>query len=598
MFSKRKNKNVCHEVGESTTKEENAAVLYKKPLICLFDFDAKSVNAIKNEGFNILHSSLGSPVLMPDDNRNNGRLFLLNHDWPSNIHEYDIFIVDMEIGEAVSYNEDKHKRLYQTDEFASYFLVEHPQTVFDGRGFSGKALRNELNNIVGRTYIVIVFASQKKDFTYKIIKSVNHGYTNSGTASYDNYSFIWNPHHSKNIHGEEIDVCVIHSELNSLLMSCKHLMHYQAAFYHPTTWKGNAEEPDANFFPLMRNKNKEIISYVKIDEGCTTFLFPQMREKEKLLIPLLENILPSLHPDVFPESTLFSWKNEQEYWLPNHAELLERKQDLERKFQVQKKQIDAEIEANLSEFAFLHELLSQTDDMLVNAVIKFLHWLDFPTVIEMDNNKSVKEEDIQVVLDDGILIIECKGIGGTSKDSDCSQISKVKHRRCKERNKFDVSALYIVNNQRYLPPKSRKNPPFSEHQIDDAKNDERGLLTTWELFNAYFMEKSGIIDKSYIRTRLLDYGLVSFAPSEQQYLGKAKEVFKDGCVIILTLNGSIINKKDDLIVVHGCSYRKATVLNIQLNGTDVETARVGEVGLLIDKPVKRNSKVYLAVANK
>ena len=183
--------------------------------------------------------------------------------------------------------------------------------------------------------------------------------------------------------------------------------------------------------------------------------------------------------------------------------------------------------------------------------------------------------------------------GGTSKDSDCSQISKIKHRRCKERNKFDVSTLYLVNHQRYLPPKSRKNPPFSEHQITDAQNDERGLLTTWELFNAYFMVQSGIIDKNHIRTKLLGYGLVSFAPDEQQYLGQAIEVFKDGSVIILSLDNISINKNDSLIVKNGCDYQKVSVLNIQLDGNDVETAISGEVGLLLNKPIKRNSKIYL-----
>ena len=71
-------------------------------------------------------------------------------------------------------------------------------------------------------------------------------------------------------------------------------------------------------------------------------------------------------------------------------------------------------------------------------------------------------------------------IGGTSKDEECSQIFKIKSRRMKELKRFDVFGLYIVNHQKHLPPLNRENPPFTENQIQDAINDERGLLTTWQ----------------------------------------------------------------------------------------------------------------------
>ena len=415
MFSKRKSKDSGSESIENISEEAKGTVSYKNPLVCLFDFNEESSKAIKSAGFNTRISLLGSPILIPEGDRNRQQtLLLLKYDWPHNIHEYDIFVVDMDKVEPIPYKEDEHKRLYQTSEDASYFLVEGHQTVFDGRAISGKILRNELANITDRTYILITFVSQKQEFSYKLYGMSSNGYNSNVTvSSHDNYSFIGRGHHLKNIMGEEIDVCVVHNELNSLLVKCSHLMSYEATFRHPTHWKDNQQVPSEKFIPLMRNRNKDIISYVEFDKGCILFVFPQMGEKEKLLIPLLENILPAIHPEIFPESTLFSWKNEQDYWLPNHAELVVRKQELERKFQSQIDEIHTEIESNLSEFAFLHNLLSETDDALVKSVIQYLHWLGFGSVAEMDNDSSIKEEDIQVILDDGILIIECKGIGGT-----------------------------------------------------------------------------------------------------------------------------------------------------------------------------------------
>jgi len=49
-----------------------------------------------------------------------------------------------------------------------------------------------------------------------------------------------------------------------------------------------------------------------------------------------------------------------------------------------------------------------------------------------------------------------------------------------------------------------------------------------------------------------------------------------------------------LIVKHEDSYDKVSILSIQVDGNDVEMIKSGEVGILIDKPIKRNSKICLA----
>lgn len=45
--------------------------------------------------------------------------------------------------------------------------------------------------------------------------------------------------------------------------------------------------------------------------------------------------------------------------------------------------------------------------------------------------------------------------------------------------------IYIVNHQRYMNPSLRDNPPFKDNQIDYAEDDERRLLTTWQLFKQF-----------------------------------------------------------------------------------------------------------------
>ncbi len=191
-----------------------------------------------------------------------------------------------------------------------------------------------------------------------------------------------------------------------------------------------------------------------------------------------------------------------------------------------------------------------------------------------------------------MLIIECKGIGGTSTDSDCSQISKIKHRRCKERNKFDVFALYIVNHQRYLPPLNRSNPPFNSNQIQDAINEERGLLSTWQLYNLYFDVDNGVISKNEARKSLLRYGLVDFKPKNLVFIDEPIEILKNGTVCIININNIELNIGDELIVERNGQYQKVILNGIQIDDKPVSSANSGEIGLLINSPIKKKSKLW------
>jgi hypothetical protein len=197
-----------------------------------------------------------------------------------------------------------------------------------------------------------------------------------------------------------------------------------------------------------------------------------------------------------------------------------------------------------------------------------------------ETNLEIKEEDLKIPVEDGLLVVEIKGIGGTSKDSECSQISKVKFRRAKERNRFDVFALYIVNHQRFLPPSERKNPPFNERQISDAESEERGLLATYEFFKLYSKIEDGFITKKDARDSLLQHGLVQFKPSKSLLLGYPLEIHHDGHVIILCIANITLNKSSSIIVCNDEDWFRAEILEIQLNDEQVESVSEGEIGLV------------------
>jgi septin family protein len=119
-----------------------------------------------------------------------------------------------------------------------------------------------------------------------------------------------------------------------------------------------------------------------------------------------------------------------------------RKAKLEDEYKAALTEIEEELQKNRAKYKFLHDLITETGDSLVKAIEDFFIWVGFENTVNMDEtHPEIKEEDIQITLEKGLLVIEIKGIGGTSKDSECWQISKIKNRRAKERNSFDVFGL-------------------------------------------------------------------------------------------------------------------------------------------------------------
>ena len=270
------------------------------------------------------------------------------------------------------------------------------------------------------------------------------------------------------------------------------------------------------------------------------------------------------------------------------------KDDIKKEYEIKIKQKEAEIFSNRKKYSFLHDILTETGDKLVDSIIKYLKWLGFQNVVDMDDNyESIKEEDIQIENSKGLLVIEVKGIGGTSKDMECSQISKIKYRRAKERDSFDVFGLYIVNHQRHLPAKRRENPPFTKEQKQDAVNEERGLVTTWALFNLYYDIQNGIITKEDAKESFYEYGLIYFKPKNIALVGKIDEIYLKGEVFILNLNGIEIKTGDNLFIEKNNQFRKLTILEIKLDDKVVTKIDKGEVGIKGNIIVSKKSKVWI-----
>jgi hypothetical protein len=581
----------------SLRKKENVEEIniIEKPRICCLDLEEDVLSAMRKRGANIFQGTLGSKIKVPNKNIEEAYPIILNHVFPMNIQEYDIFIIDLNKYTTIEYNLKEHIKETHTGKSLVSLRCKYPETLFDPRPFASNLLRIELEKISKRKYLIIIFSSKGYDVDYEYIEMKDNYTSNQKILKYNIYSF-WNSIRSyENRYGKEIKIGMKTNDLQILIEKHKKDMYYNQVFTLPGSYIKDEKVYDQGYYPLIFNGNDEIISYVETKNYRGVFLLPQIKDKASFLVEFLDSIAPSIYPELFPYSTAFKWIEQEEYWLPKHAELIMEKLSTQEEYEKKLTEIEYRIEDNLKNYSFLHEMLKETGDALVKAIIRYLKWLGFSSVHFMDEshqNSSILEEDIQIELENGLLIIECKGIGGTSTDADCNQIHKIKHRRSKERNKFDVFALYIVNHQRNLPPLRRQNPPFTNQQINDAKNDERGLLTTWQLFNLYFDIEKGIITKEEARNQLLEFGLIEFRPKDLIFVSKPERLYNNGEVCIININNISLKVNDELLIERNGKFEKTSILEIRDNNQPILQAEKGELSLRLDIKIRKNSILW------
>ena len=557
-----------------------------KTKICCLNFDKEICDHLRNQNFDVYDGSLGKIVDISDRQSHEVQI-LPNYDFPKNIQEYDIFITDLMNEETIIYKSEEHTKATITCENGGYFISKYPETIFNPIPFGCHCLYYSIINN-SRPIINIIFQAPKKTvkYTFKDITQNNIPDQFSET----NYS-LTEYFADKVSYGQEIKICE-NNYAKTLFAGFEDEIEYNQTF-RPI--KNRCIDVEEKFFPLLLSKRDDIISYFYISKYEIVFMLPQLKSKKQLLDILFKDVLYRDFSEYFPFVEACSWKNNSQYYLPYHKSLLEKKEEIKHKYEIEIQKIDNKIKENNEKHNFLHDILTETGDALVQAVITYLSWLGFENILDKDkvSEKDILEEDIQVDLGkNGLLIIEVKGLYGTSKDSECSQISKVRYRRCEERGKFDVYALYVVNNERGKEPIKRTIPPFNDNQIKDAEHDKRGMLYTWQLFNLYFNIENGLITKEEARRRILNTGLIDFTPNVVK-LGKPYKFYKNNTVVCVELSNVQVSKGDKLAYEEYGRYYLLTIREIQQDKNVCDQVSNGKVGIELDREVPNIDMLYL-----
>ena len=578
---------------ENADSSINESATHKHPMICAFDLPEIFELELKRLKFNYELGSFGSCVKV--NNKNHEKKYLrLNHDYPKNLHEFDIVIADLTCTKSIEYDPSL-PFLKEAAGSKSYALQSsYPQQVFDPRQFSIKIISNEINEILKKKSILIVFFGTYISTEYQFVEISAGGTSLGSRETYLNHYIYGGFPGSKNKNGRKVHTAGDANFLTPLLNKHIENIEYHCVFEHKTNYYLGKHQKDPTIIPLLFNEREEVVSYLHFVKDSVVLALPDIDDKTEFLSDLLSIYLPEKFPQLFPSHGEFGWLSNGDYLLPGENQLLQDRMNIEQKYLQDIADNENKLADLKYEFSFLTDLISETGNRLVASVEHFLRWLGFESVVNFDDsNPETLEEDIQVDCGDRFLVIEVKGIGGTSTDKDCSQISKIRYRRIRQRGKVDVYGLYIVNHQRYMPPKSRTNPPFTINQIEDAVNDDRGLLTTYELYKAYFLIEDGVLEKSDVLESFFCKGLIELKPKGIVSIGVPAELFSDGHIAIVNLVDTSLCVGDHLIVKKQDEYSKVSILSLRVNDQDVDSCSSGEVGIRLDRKLKRNSELFV-----
>ena len=210
----------------------------EKPKICAIDLEQEIVEALQAKGLHCFSGTLGSQVKVQNSAYQKTHQCRLNFDFPCNLHEYDIVIVDLKTQEPIEYVESEHTPSFWKGSEQITFSSSYPETVFDPQPLSSYFLKYELKDFLKQETLVIVFCSAEERVEYYPIKLTRDGLYSEKPESYSLYEFIPCLKETYNKVGKNVLVSKdIREELQLLLQKYSKNFIYEIVFEHPSEWE-------------------------------------------------------------------------------------------------------------------------------------------------------------------------------------------------------------------------------------------------------------------------------------------------------------------------------------------------------------------------
>lgn len=553
----------------------------------MIDMPASIEDSARDAGFNISSGTFGRPYEIQKADK---WAPVIPYSNLPNCQEQEIVFIDLHtsmmtapVGEKCVSNGELDWWVRQS----SGYVDPRPRSMFVEQA--------SFDRIYDHGGLFVVFASHRHNQDYKLGRVRNHHVVMEEDIVADSWGFLSVLEHisTSTMDGDEI---VQHRDFPPFTEFLK--KHREDATYLATLKAGFAlrhRDAQSKYISLLDNKYGTSVGGLLIDSKtkALVLILPRLENMKAAVLELLTETLPAMRPKMFPGHEGEAWIHGPKYELAPVLALREKQRQLEADYDKDKKRIENEIGAAGAEKAYLHRILTEDSDELVDAVKESLEALGFPNVIDVDSEVTGNpQEDLQIdEHGSDLLLLEVKGTRGMPKEEHVSQLTKFINRRMRELSRTDVKGLLIVNQQRGLPGLARDYAnAFTPEQQQDAEHADISLWTTWDLF--LFLR--GMVDWQWtsedLKPLLYRSGRVGRCPDCYEEIGEVDDFFPNHSVVSIKLSQQVSNSDTLCYILENC-YHEELASGLQLDRKEVETAVSGQsVGLVtsLDRKALRN----------
>ncbi|MEQ9623157.1 hypothetical protein [Coleofasciculus chthonoplastes] len=572
---------------------------YPQPKILLLDMEEEAEKRLKAVGYHVTVGSFGRPYKV--DKSDNVQPIITNEHLPWNLSEQEIVVIDLLPNELLDQVQgEKHTSPGENDWWASC-----SEGVIDPRPRSMLIKQKSFDRILEHGGVFIIFADirrQQKQFWGHII---NYGtFIEEEKLPFDNWCFlsILDPRNLdiKVDLGQEISVAIEFAPLSSTLREHTE----DAKFFCTLEPKYQLQE---SWLPLAKNKYGSTVAATICTNSNESkgwiFILPHPKDKPSFLVRFLNEVLPSLLPNLFPYTEGSHWVQKPDYEFPKVLELKSRIQEIQDEARKQILKLEEAIEQERMEMAYLHDLIKETGTPLVNAVKKTLKVLGFQSVKDVDEEMEKtgqtygKCEDLQIHETSPVLLVEVKGISGLPTDADSFQVTKHIVIRMKEWDRTDVAGLTIFNHQKNLPPLDRENHnTFRQTILDNAEGLGFGLLTTWDLFRLTRNYLKHGWTHEQVRDVFYRHGHIEPIPTHYEFIGVIEHFWEKAEAVGVRIQSSLLQQGDWIAFEFSVEFEEQEVVSLQEDRKPVQQVSIeGLAGIkthFTKDKMKKNVRVF------
>jgi len=319
----------------------------------------------------------------------------------------------------------------------------------------------------------------------------------------------------------------------------------------------------------------------KTSEGMI-YLLPRPKNIEDFIYWFVTEYLQDDLPELFPENSRFSWRDNALYVPPQVEILINRLSEHKANALSQQSILENEIASKKAENSYYSGIMSETGDVLVGEIKRALSVMGFTEIVDVDEliSKGIesgpKKEDLRLVIGDRTVLLECKGITGIPSEAESLQVSKYVSARSREWCQTNLAGLSIINHQRYLAPLERDNKgTFTRVALSSAADYCIGLLTTVDLSKLLrgCLKYGWRIDS--IAPLFLEIGRISPIPTNYRPIGAIGHFYEMPGALKMLLENQSLSVGDRIAYETQLEYIEENIESIRIEDAVIDKVSPG-----------------------